>query len=312
LIDPGAEGLPPIHRAARDGDVEEVARLLDADPSLNDAPISPAGDAPPLPTHPVTGELVPALTFDRMGRDKPLHTASRYARIDAVDLLLRRGASPESRGELGRTAVHYAAYYAVVPLVDLLAGRGAGLDAGDDLGWTPLDAARKGENGLTQEAAGRLLVDRGATPDLAAALWLGLPERARAILAGGPGPVRESRFPDDLLPLALLLLKDHARRAGLRVRRGRGEPGDIEGAVEADLDIFDRLIAYGAPLSDGYAMLSSAVRGATPAVVERLLACGLDTRWSAPVGFGLMAQARGNPHFADRMVGLLRAHGIEE
>jgi ankyrin repeat protein len=305
--------LPPIHQAARHGDLEAIARLLGADPGLIDAPVSPDPDDRPLPTHPVTGRLSEVLLFYRRdSRDQPLHTACIWDQPEAVDLILRHGASPETRGELGRTALHYAAYYAIGRLVDLLADRGADLDARDDLGWTPLTAARKGENGLSQEAVGRLLLARGATVDLASALWLGLPDRARALLAEGPQRVHTSHYPYDLLPMTVQMLCSVARKAGIRVRRGRGGPDEIEAEVAADLDILDDLIASGAPWTDGFQFLEMAIRGTTPAVVERLLAYGADTRVPEVLpGTRLIATARRNGYFADRMVTLLSDHGVE-
>lgn len=310
---PEFNALPPIHQAARHGDLEAIARLLDAAPALIDAPISPAPDDRPLPTHPETGRLSAVLLFDRrVNRDRPLHTASRWDRPEAVDLILRHGASPDTRGELGRTALHYAAYQANERLVDLLADRRADLDARDDLGWTPITVARKGGNGISQEAVGRLLLRRGATLDLASALWLSLPDRARALLADDPHCVQTSHYPDDLLPLTILMLSSQARKAGIRVRRGLGGPDAIEAEIAADLDILDDLIAAGAPWTDGYQYLEMATRGTTPAVVERLLTYGANTRIPEQFpGTGLMAYARRNRHFGDRMVALLRDHGID-
>ena len=83
-----AEGQPnedqPVHQAARK-DAVELASLLDSDPSLRDRP----------------GR------FDR----HPLHVAAESGRIDCVDLLLKRGASPNVRDGLhGQTPLHEACH----------------------------------------------------------------------------------------------------------------------------------------------------------------------------------------------------------
>jgi ankyrin repeat protein len=115
-----AEGQPnedqPVHQAARK-DAHELASLLDADPSLRDRP----------------GR------FDR----HPLHVAAGAGRIDCVDLLLKREASPNARDGLHQwTPLHEAVSADSDECVRQLLGAGADVDAADGRGETPIFYAR--------------------------------------------------------------------------------------------------------------------------------------------------------------------------
>jgi len=96
--------------ACRLGDLIEVKQLVD-----NGAPLS----------------------ADWLGTS-PLHVASQYGHTDTVDILLKAGASRDTRTKVDRTPLHSAALEGHLPIVSLLLSNGAEIDAKDLLKMTPL------------------------------------------------------------------------------------------------------------------------------------------------------------------------------
>ena len=91
-----------------------------------------------------------------------LHLAAHYGQLEAMDFLLRTGASPHSRStnDLGNTPLHAALAGEQRGAAEALLKSGAEADAADAHGHTPLHLAA--ENGDAQ--AIRLLLDHGADP----------------------------------------------------------------------------------------------------------------------------------------------------
>jgi uncharacterized protein len=105
----------PIHDAARRGDLEAVAKLLDQGTALE------ARDE--------TGET-------------PLLAASRAGRPELVAVLIKRGADIGVRNDRGLTALHAAAYTGNFEVARELIQAGAGVnDAQNDFKVTPLIVA---------------------------------------------------------------------------------------------------------------------------------------------------------------------------
>ena len=90
-----------------------------------------------------------------------LHKAIFWGKMEAVEaiaLLLDRGADIESKALNGWTPLHYAAYWNKVEAMALLLDRGAHIESKDDNGWTPLYLAAE----CCHVAIVALLLDRGA------------------------------------------------------------------------------------------------------------------------------------------------------
>lgn len=96
--------------ACRSGDVSEIKQLVD-----NGAP----------------------LTSDWLGTS-PLHLAAQNGHSDAADILLKAGASRDTRNKVDRTPLHFASIEGHLPIVTLLISNGAEIDAKDLLKMTPL------------------------------------------------------------------------------------------------------------------------------------------------------------------------------
>lgn len=80
----------------------------------------------------------------------PLIAAASMGLSGAVALLLRRGARPDERDELGRTALHYAGIaWDGADAVRALLADGATASVVDRAGFSPLDAAAGAGNALT-------------------------------------------------------------------------------------------------------------------------------------------------------------------
>jgi len=108
-----------VHTAAEQNDVEALERLIVADPFC-----------------------VTAADPQRRGRT-PLHSAALGGSLEAIELLLRRGANMNATAAGGGTPLHYAARYGKVEAASLLLSRGADHTARDRSGDTPLDDALK-------------------------------------------------------------------------------------------------------------------------------------------------------------------------
>jgi uncharacterized protein len=160
--------------AIRSGDVDGLARMVDADASLAGAWIA-----------------------DRKGGGRsPLHVAADWPGYfpnapAAVRLLVAAGADPNAAiGGDGETPLHWAASSDDVDVADALMDAGADLEArgGSIVGGTPLDNAV----GYGCWHVARRLVERGARVDK---LWhaaaLGMLARLEELLAADPPPSAE-------------------------------------------------------------------------------------------------------------------------
>lgn len=164
-----------LPEAAAVGDLERVAALLEANPSLAAEP-APDGFTPLVLAAWLGHTRVAAELLDR-GADKdqparnptamtPLHAAASSpddaAALATARLLLERGASLEAIGAGGFTALHLAASQGHRELVELLLEKGAEAGAPSDTDATALDlAAERGFNDIVR------LLERHAASSLA-------------------------------------------------------------------------------------------------------------------------------------------------
>jgi len=131
---PGAITVPQIRHvgatafflAAAAADLTSMAILLEG------------GADPLLPTEENTTPLMMAAGLGRVAdRNK---VASQRA-LEAVKLLVEKGADVNAKAAFGRTALHGAAYMGADDIVQFLVSKGADMNAMDKYGQTPLTIA---------------------------------------------------------------------------------------------------------------------------------------------------------------------------
>ena len=124
----------PLQDAAYKGDIRTMTKLIDDGADINE---SSAGG--------------PALLY-----------ACYTCQLEAVKLLLGRGASVNAAGANNWTAMHAAAWGGCNDVIRLLIDRGVGIDPVDSRGYSPLSWAADRGN-----ASVKLLIEKGADPDIA-------------------------------------------------------------------------------------------------------------------------------------------------
>jgi len=212
---PPVAGLPPLHQAARAGDVARLRALLDGGAPADERD---AQQRQPLHWAAWGGSAEAVELLLGRGADvdaparfgmAPLHLAAMAGRADAADLLLRRGADGRGRNAYGMTPLHEAAGPEVARV---LLGRGAPVDVRDLRGMTPLHLARNGKVAKVLLGAGADVFARaqdGRRPlDMAtAADW----ERDGLVVYAARGTVR---LRGESAPLAVEIRNVSEREAG--------------------------------------------------------------------------------------------------
>jgi ankyrin repeat protein len=196
----------PIHLAITNGDVNEVRRLLDADPRL--------------------------VNVGNAAGASPLHRAAGRGEHDLVALLLDRGA--DVHAVLSATRGVSGGLWTDLQAIDLAL-------------WT---GRRPADSRVVQ-----LLLDRGATHDLAVSAGRDDADRVRRILDADPRRIEETR-PSGRRPLSAAIESGHDEIADLLLERGADpnwpEPTAPQGrslqvaAITGNLTMVKRLLAHGA------------------------------------------------------------------
>lgn len=161
LHTPDAEGLPPLHKACRDGNLRHVQFLLDhgarvGSPDLTGDGLTPlhhavmAGDDKILALIAARASQDLKLELQMRRGDTSLILATLKQRLSSVRILLEHGASCDSPGPGGRTALHCAARLGFNEGLRLMAARSNAPDLVDDLGYTALHHAVCGRTADTR------------------------------------------------------------------------------------------------------------------------------------------------------------------
>lgn len=141
------DGMTALHLAAKQGDIEEVKRLLDQGAALETR--DKAGSTP-LHWAVYTGryEIVKFLIAE--GADvnaedgwhsTPLLRATEWGHKDVVQLVIAKGANVKVGNKLGETPLHAAAARGYKDIAQVLIANGADVNANLNEGGTPLHAA---------------------------------------------------------------------------------------------------------------------------------------------------------------------------
>ncbi|MBZ5604224.1 MAG: ankyrin repeat domain-containing protein [Acidobacteriia bacterium] len=150
--------MKELFEAIRAGDSSRVVEIVAADPSLGIFAAAIQGDCARLETM-VAGNraLLTAVSTDGW---TPLHLAAFFGKVDAVRLLLNKGAQVGARSTnpMQNMALHAAAAGRHADVIKVLIDHGAPVNARQHGGWTPLQAAA--QNGDLESA--RMLISNGA------------------------------------------------------------------------------------------------------------------------------------------------------
>jgi ankyrin repeat protein len=160
-----------IFRAAREGNEEEVIRLLDADPALLES--EDDDGYRPLAVAALSGQLGMSTLLIERGANLSAtgdegNTALHYAAVrgheEVVALLLDKGAHANTRNQYTMTPLMRVCIYGRLGVVKMLVQHleGEGLDERSDLGWTALHYAACGGH----HEVVRCLVLAGADPTI--------------------------------------------------------------------------------------------------------------------------------------------------
>jgi ankyrin repeat protein len=123
--------MSDLHIAAKNGNVEEVRRLIESGADVNEK--------------------------DQYG-NTPLHSSiNELVDIELPELLITHGADVNEKDQTGRAPIHLATNFQHKKLVELLIEHGADINMGGELGWTPLHEASHGSFDMM-----RFLVEHGA------------------------------------------------------------------------------------------------------------------------------------------------------
>lgn len=186
-----------FHKAAQDGDLEEVTALLQQNPELvfsqTDDRVAPLHRAAAF-GHTDVVELLLARKAEVDAKDNegntPLYLSAQHGQTSTVEMLLAHQADVNGRGKNGLTPLHAAAFSGHRETVEWLLAHGAAVDARSDNGGTPLYLAVQQGN----RAVAELLLDRGAEVNsrigsggspLHTAAFLGWEDVAKLLLAHG-------------------------------------------------------------------------------------------------------------------------------
>ncbi|MHC4526735.1 MAG: ankyrin repeat domain-containing protein [Planctomycetota bacterium] len=177
-------GRTELYEAARKGDLNRVASLLDQGAALEakdehgNTPLHRAADA----GHYEVVEFLVAKGADINARNddgsRPLHEAARWGQKDVVELLIQKGANVNLRKRFGKTALAVAADGDRKEVMRLLVARGADVNIPEDDGSIPLHTvAARGHIDMVE-----LLIDAGANVN-ANANTIGAPLHMTALSA---------------------------------------------------------------------------------------------------------------------------------
>lgn len=208
--------MDAIHRAVEKGRFDEVAALIEADPtSVN--------------------------LHAKDDSDQPLHFAAWKNRAEIATYLIDHGAEINGLGKEGQTPLHYAAHHGRPKCVRLLVARGALLDALDEGKFTPaFHAVRQGYPKIARQ-----LIKSGSQYDINLAVCLGDLARVEEIVSKSADAVREALFPNELVADAVVSIRCELIGRVTSAKAGSSE--HLRVLKEAD-GILRLLLSHGAPV----------------------------------------------------------------
>ncbi len=156
----------PLHKAAAEGDIEQIESLISKGVDVN---IKDESSATPLHTAAYYGQRDVAQILIAKGANinatnesgqTPLHIAAAFGKKYVPEVLLSNGAQINARDNSGNTPLHVAAgvWHVDTELLQLLLAKGADINARNDIDRTPLHSAVIGDRN-TKNGADFLLAN---------------------------------------------------------------------------------------------------------------------------------------------------------
>jgi ankyrin repeat protein len=273
-----------MYAAIRSGDTAAVSRLLQDGADVN--------------------------MKDRRGGATPLMNAAAVGSIEAMRLLIEKGADVNARSAGSATALMWAATN--LAKVELLADKGADVNAASELGHTPLMLAAMSDN---SSAIVRLLLARGADPkpvakadrvtaliaatrgnDLGSIRQLAASGDVNAADLAGMTPLMNAAGHGDLAAVKLLLA------GGANVNAVSAPPGTVPGS-----HVKNGIIQIGTLTP----LLLAIASGGSAEVVNTLIAAGADVNAKDARGLTALMTAVATDHGDPAIVRALVAKGAD-
>jgi ankyrin repeat protein len=276
-----SEGKTPLYRAAEQGDLQEVRKLVEQGADINSSNLY-------LDDGSALTRWIPSDRFAAGFR--PLHVAVEKGHIEVAKYLLVNDADVNARTQQGQTPLFMGAASAEAELVELLVENGAEIDPVDQQGVTPLSTAAR--NGHVP--AVRLLLSKGALVDrpdhdgrtaLHYASEKGSNDVVKLLLEGGADPNQPMK--DGQTALQAAILAGHEDIAAMLLEKGADPnlhaPGTtpllIAAAYNGHQRIVSLLLEEGANVdvtSEGWTAMHHAAVNNHADIIPFLVRCGAD------------------------------------
>ena len=270
-LEEAREDLTPLQFAVEYGSYEDVERALQENPdSINET--------------------------EEYG-NTALHMAVHQGKVKAVKLLLKSGADVNASGDLGRTPLHYAISDQEFEIAQLLLSVGADADKPDGRGNVPLEYAREPVSPGDPNFV-KLLMDHGATVDLAIVMQSGDCAQARRMLTVDPNLVSSLRpeVKQRILSEGISmihqkfqqeLLEQYGGQINLQLATGGKFDQHLREVITDNRDILEKLVSQRAPRIFNQQEIDLAIKYNRGPLVELLLEFGAEfppeddvRRWS--------------------------------
>ena len=310
-----------LHKAAYEGDLEEVKALVASGADVN-ARWPKDNNFTPLLFAVTKGHENLRGIFDTSGfkkinelkdRTKNVDYPRQYAEI--VSLLLANGADINAKAPNGETPLLVSLQFDCSDMAKLLIAKGADVNAKDNQGTTPLFSATLGNDKDMEN----LLMAKGAKVDIFTASAMGDIERVQGFLNSNPGMITATQ--GVLTPFHVAAYSGQTEMMKFLLGKGvdvnAGYPERITplflAANNGHLDAAELLIAKGAIINSESTNSQSPLFGAAwrgnKAIGELLIAKGADVNAKNDTGWAPLFAAAMTSKGGNDMVELLIAKG---
>mmetsp|Transcript_50547 Transcript_50547/g.118979 ORF Transcript_50547/g.118979 Transcript_50547/m.118979 type:complete len:295 (-) Transcript_50547:212-1096(-) len=158
------QGNSPLHNAARDGDISFLTKILDKVEKIFYRSDLRKADNKKLYNFDIDDpDEYPEHFYKNEAGNTPLHLAVHEQQVEAVRILLNKGADPNTRNQNGHRPIHWAAMHNDTTILQLLIANGADVkkETDDTMKFSVLHFCAQKNN----VDACRILLDLGCDPN---------------------------------------------------------------------------------------------------------------------------------------------------